>query len=275
MIKVNDYPIGNECFPNNERILKIPIIYDTPIYIEMKYTTDIDIAVLSMVKKYLDDNFDNPVELIMLYVPYSRMDRIIKGHIFSLKYFCKLINDLNFSNVMILDPHSNVTPALLNRCEELNINPYIKKIFLGINIDYVFFPDAGAMKRYSEILELPNNTPYFYGNKKRDLVTGKIIDFKLVGCPDIKDKNVLIIDDLCAKGYTFFKSAEKIKEKGANNIYLYVSHCEDSIYKGELLKSGLISKIFTTDSLLTDWSSPLIYNLNETFEFCGDGIYDK
>jgi len=77
------------------------------------------------------------------------------------------------------------------------------------------------------------------------------------------EKNILIIDDLCAYGGTFQLAAEQLIYKGADNIYLYVSHCENSIYKGKLIKSGLISKIFTTDSILSDWSSKLICNIGE------------
>ena len=163
----------------------------------------------------------------------------------------------------MLDPHSNVSTALLDRCVELDINVYIDAVFDIKDVDYVFYPDNGACKRYSEILKLPNNTPYFYGNKKRNLQTGEIVEYELVDVPeDIKGKIVLIVDDLCSKGFTFYKAAEKLKEKGVDSIYLYVSHCENSIYQGELLKSDLISQIFTTDSILNNWEHKKLTRIN-------------
>ena len=268
MISINGYSIGDKCYPNNERILEVAHYkineFETIVdfEIEMKYTTDIDISLLIMCKKYLDDMFSNPkITLRMKYVPYSRMDRYIEGYMFSLKYFCKMINDLNFDKVTVLDPHSNVTTALLDRCCEINIDQYLDKVFDMVNIDYVFYPDAGAMKRYYETLKTRRQS--FYGNKKRDLYTGKIINYELVDCPDIQGKDILIIDDLCAYGGTFQLASEKLKEKGANNIYLYVSHCENSIYNGKLINSGLVSEIFTTDSILSDWSSNLICNVDK------------
>jgi ribose-phosphate pyrophosphokinase len=264
MVILNGYIIGNECFPNNERIFKIETLNTNDFEIEFKYETDIDISVLILTKKYLDDNYINPkTTLIMKYVPYSRMDRYIHGYMFSLKYFCKLINDMKFDSVIVLDPHSNVTTALLDRCMEINIKPYIDKVFSLVNIDYVFYPDNGSMKRYSEILKLPTGITYFYGNKKRNLQTGEIINYELVDCPDIESKNILIIDDLCAKGFTFYNAASKLKERDANKIYLYVSHCENSIFQGQLLKSLLVEKIFTTDSILSDWSSKLVVNIEK------------
>ena len=263
MISINGYPIGTNCYPNNERILEIPVMlpFAEKFTIDFKYTTDIDISILMMAKRYIDDKFNNPeVTLIMKYVPYSRMDRNIKGYMFSLKYFCKIINDLNFHKVMVLDAHSNVTTALLDRCVELDVNQYIYKVLNNVHVDYIFYPDAGSMTRYSKTLK--TGQLYFYGNKKRDLTNGQIISYELVDCPDIQGKDILIIDDLCAKGFTFYNAGQKLKEKGANNIYLYVSHCEDSIYKGELIKSDFVDKVFTTDSILTDWSSNLLCDIS-------------
>jgi len=267
MITINGYPIGNKCYPNNERILETSDISNLAFNIrkftiEMKYTTDIDISILSMIKRYLDDTIENPeVTLIMKYVPYSRMDRNIKGYMFSLKYFCKMINDLNFHKVMVLDTHSNVTTALLDRCVEIDVNQYIYKVLNNVHVDYIFYPDAGSMTRYSKTLKIGQS--YFCGNKKRDLSNGQIISYELVDCPeDIQGKDILIIDDLCAKGFTFYNAGQKLKEKGVDKIYLYVSHCEDSIYKGELMFSSYIDKIFTTDSILTDWSSSLLCDVS-------------
>ena len=66
----------------------------------------------------------------------------------------------------------------------------------------------------------------------------------------IEGKDILIVDDICSYGGTFLHSAWKLKQElGAGNIYLFVSHCEDSILKGELIKGDLIQKIYTTDSI--------------------------
>ena len=62
---------------------------------------------------------------------------------------------------------------------------------------------------------------------------------------------VLIVDDICSKGGTFYYSAKALKELGAEKVYLYISHCEHSIFEGELLKSDLVEKVFTTNSIFT------------------------
>ena len=261
-VKINNIEFGNDIFPNNERIFKsIPWQVGACgfVSIDFKYETDFDIWKLVMAKKYLDDKFGNIVTVLnMLYVPYSRMDREIEGQVFSLKYFCELVNDLNFSQVKILDAHSGVTEALLKRVIKIDVQAYIDIVFEMEKPDFVFYPDAGAMKRYSEILKFPEDIGIFYGNKKRDLTTGKIQKFELVDCPDVTGKKVLIVDDLCCKGGTFMASAKLIKDAGAERVALYVSHCEDTIYNGDILKTDMIDKVYTTDSILSDKTSEKI-----------------
>lgn len=268
-VKINGIEFGNDIFPNNERIFKSlgwQVGARGFVNIDFKYETDIDIWKLIMAKKYLDDKFGNIViVLTMKYVPYSRMDRNIDGYVFSLKHFCSLINNLNFAQVKILDAHSSVTEALLDRVFCIPVQGYVDVVLKEENPDFVFYPDNGALKRYSEIIKFSDNVESFYGNKKRNLETGEIEKFELVDCPEnIQGNSVLIVDDLCCKGGTFNASAKLLKEAGATRVCLYVSHCEDSIYDGTLLKDGYVDKVYTTDSILNDTSSKKIVVIKAT-----------
>ena len=44
-------------------------------------------------------------------------------------------------------------------------------------------------------------------------------------------------------------SGKKLKELGASDVRLYITHCEDNIKNGEILKTDVISKVYTTDSI--------------------------
>ena len=66
----------------------------------------------------------------------------------------------------------------------------------------------------------------------------------------VKDRKVMIVDDSCSRGGTFFHSAKALKEAGAKEIALYVSLCENTILEGEIFNCGLIDKVFTTPSLV-------------------------
>ena len=100
-------------------------------------------------------------------------------------------------------------------------------------------------------------------NYQDKIVLTEIQEFELVNCPeDIKDKNVLIVDDLCSKGGTFIASAELIKKAGAKRVCLYVSHCEDAIFNGKILKTDFVDMVYTTNSINRSGLSKKIY------EFC-------
>jgi ribose-phosphate pyrophosphokinase len=60
---------------------------------------------------------------------------------------------------------------------------------------------------------------------------------------------VLIVDDICSRGGTFVHTAKALKDAGAANVYLYITHCERTIFNGEIFSSGLIEKVFTTNSI--------------------------
>lgn len=263
MLKVNGILIGNELFPNGETIFKtkrMNPLEDIGNYFvfELKYESDADIAKLIIVKNYITENFiDADCILHMNYIPYSRMDRKIEGFIFSLKYFCKIINELNFAEVVVLDPHSYVSTALLDRVKEFSIIPLVNLVLQYETIDYIFYPDNGAYKRYGEVLKFDTQKRTFYGSKKRDLQTGKITGYNLVDAPDLIGKNILIVDDLCAKGFTFMKAGEALKLAGAKRVVLYVTHCEETIYRGELLTTNVIDHIYTTNSILQNFNEKI------------------
>ena len=187
------------------------------------------------------------------------MDRVHDRNteVFTLKYFCEFINSLDLKKVLVFDPHSDVSLALLNRVEKVSLVGPISCAITQSSPDIVYFPDAGAMKRYSNIVKETcgrGNIQIAYGNKIRDWNTGEIKGLEIVGeIP--QGAKVLMIDDICSYGGTMYFSAKKLKELGAGDIEMYVSHCEDSIInpeKGKIFKEpDLINQVYTTDSLLT------------------------
>ena len=254
MIYINNEPFGDKSFPNGETIFDMAHCHGKNT-VTMIYESDADIFKLIMAKKHLDEqskhgkvNYGYPdiiVTLIIRYMPYSRMDRQMASMAFSLKYVADIINSLNFDSVTILTPHSNVTPALINNVEVI-YDVGVRGAYRLSDPDYVFYPDNGACKSFGEHLAYTN---YFYGNKKRELSTGKIEKYELVNAPDIKDKNILIIDDLCVKGGTFILAAQALKAAGAAKVDLFVTHLEKAVYEGILLITDWVDHIYTVNTL--------------------------
>lgn len=248
MIKLNGKIIEQNHFPDGTLLMKhYEESHGIFEHIEWHYENDAELFALICLKNSLGDR---SIHLSMFYIPHARMDRVKnKEDIFTLKYFCEVINSLGFTSVRVLDPHSDVAPALLDRVKICTPEKLIDFAVNQINSENLLFyyPDAGAAKRYSSMI----SAPYTYGNKIRDWETGKIQGLTIADPTLVNGKDILIIDDICSRGGTFYHSARALKEVGAENIYLYVTHCENTILEGELLTSGLIEKVYTTNSIFT------------------------
>lgn len=236
--------------------------------ITWNYESDDELVTLIMLTKHLRNTGCKYIRLFMPYIPNARFDRVTdKKEVFTLKYFAETINWIGFDEVYVIDPHSYVSESLFDRLTVINpkdiVMNVINKTFLeemSLNKFSLYFPDAGACKRYSGMFKIPHT----YGLKQRDWETGSITGLDVVGDENlIKGKTILIIDDICSKGGTFYHSAKKLKELGVDKIYLYVTHCENTILKGELLNSGLVEKVFTTNSIFTEKHEKIeVYDLN-------------
>ena len=260
MIKVDGRIVEQGHFPDHTLLVKAQTLrgYGEYVHITWCYENDAELFTLICLRQHYHQA---KAILYMPYCPHARMDRVKESNdVFTLKYFAEIINGLNFAKVDILDPHSSVCTALINNVRVLKPTQYITSSIHGVlgrcyfNWNTVgdellmFYPDEGAMKRYSDMVSLP----YAFGIKKRDWATGKIEGLDVAGNIDkIKDSRILIVDDICSKGGTFYHSAKKLKELGAKEIYLYVTHCENTILEGDLLASDLVEKVYTTNSIFT------------------------
>ena len=252
MIKINDQIIEQNRFPDGTLLMKYKAERGEVGTITWKYESDAELFTLYSLKRHLDYVLPGwNYHLYLPYIPNARQDRVkSEEDIFTLKYFAEIINSLKFERVFVLDPHSSVSEALINNIIVVSPKEFINKTLDNIGTDnlMMFYPDEGAMKRYSGMIEME----YAFGIKKRDWATGKIEGLDVAGSIDkIKDSRILIVDDICSKGGTFYHSAKKLKEFGAKEIYLYVTHCENTILEGDLLTSGLVEKVYTTNSIFT------------------------
>lgn len=247
MIKVNGVVVTPTNFPDGTKLIKhsVDITYTTEII--WYYESDEEMFTLYALTKHLH-SFGSNCSLYMPYVPNARMDRVKSDEeVFTLKHFASFINSLNYKQVAILDPHSTVSEALFDRCSVRKPYYTITEAIRKSRPDVIFFPDEGAMKRYDWVAV---NKPRAFGIKNRDWKTGEIKGLSIHGDVDaLKNAKVLIIDDICSKGGTFYHSAKALRENGTTAIDLYVTHCEHTIFEGELLKSDLINRIYTTNSI--------------------------
>lgn len=262
MIRINGVEVPVTRFPNGESLIRIDDILENILLnkcdVTFKFENNGDLIDLMFVAKELKNYHVRRTRLTILYMPYSRMDRTEGVNAFTLKYVSEFINSLGFDRVEVLEPHSDVTTALLDRVEVVKgtlalSNDTMLDLNFGVNkSDVIVYPDQGAAKRYGKEIEFDN---VIIADKERDFKTGNIKNVILHGHIPDEPFRAIIVDDLCSRGGTFILTAKKLREMGAKEIFLVVTHCEDTIYDGEVLTTDLIDRVYTTNSILTKYDS--------------------
>lgn len=263
MIVVNNKVVEPNKFPDGTFNLKGDFPVNKSNEIAWKYEREEELVMLIYITNYIKDRGGKYNWLRMFYCPNARMDRVKDFEdVFTLKYFANIINSLGFDEVEMLDPHSPVSMALINNATEVDLKHIIDIVIKSImekvpNISseeiIIYLPDNGALHKYEDMFI--GEHKICYGTKHRDWKTGEIKGLEVVtNGIDLKDKTVLMLDDICSFGGTLYYSTLKLKELGAKHIYAYTSHTENSILdkdKGKfikLLEDGTVDHFYTTDS---------------------------
>lgn len=194
-----------------------------------------------------------------LYISYlfgARYDRIMRsGDSFDLRVVANLINSCGFTKVYIIDPHSSVSTLLINNSKEchpipemvyklINHNELEKPVFIA--------PDFGATKKLDGYVKKLKNTfsisvnDIVYCNKHRDVSTGTI-KLTVLDPEKCKDRDCIIMDDICDGGGTFIEIAKQLEACKPKTLSLVVTHGIFSKGFDELKK--YFTYIYTTTSL--------------------------
>jgi len=198
------------------------------------------------------------IDLLIPYFPYARQDRVCNaGEALSVKVVAQLINAMKYSTVTVVDPHSPVLVAALDRCFVIEQ----KDAFKGIKQDWhnwtIVAPDMGATKKTEDFAKLVGAKDVLYCNKKRNLSDGKILGMSILN-PEILQtlgSKLLVLDDICDGGRTFIEVAGAIERispgyyagKMDYTIELAVTHGIFS--KGVGVLTDMFDHVYTTDTL--------------------------
>lgn len=168
--------------------------------------------------------------LVLMYLPHARADRRFEtGNAFPLDVFTQAIKGV-FDEIFLTDAHSNYFENNIG-CSVEEFKQWECFLAAGVNVssgDVLIAPDKGARGKIVELQQrLDNKTVATFiveASKKRDKETGRIIETTLSDNCDVKNKRCIIVDDLSDKGGTFIPLAQKLKEAGASQVDLYVTH---------------------------------------------------
>jgi ribose-phosphate pyrophosphokinase len=183
-------------------------------------------------------------ELVIPYLMGARSDRyMLPGDSCELKVVADAINSCNFERVNLFDVHSDVATLLIKRCKNHNNSRLVKAY--GKDDAVLIVPDAGAAKKAEKYAGWNANiTSSVQCVKTRDFENG-LVTLRVINAQACKDKNCVIIDDICDGGATFLAIAKEVRHY-AKHLTLIVSHGIFS--KGMRALEAVFDEIIMSDS---------------------------
>ena len=191
------------------------------------------------------------VIVVIPYLAYARQDKIFRpGESLFADILIRIIDSMGIDELYVVDVHA---PNILSDtyCKTTNIDSmkilaeYIKSI--GAKDIVVVSPDKGAVERSTAFAKhFGEDVQVDFFEKKRDVKTG---DITMSGSLSLKDKDVVISDDIIATGGTMANAIKISKESGANKIYAVATHAlllQNAKYR--ILSAGA-DEIIGTDSI--------------------------
>lgn len=234
-------------FPNGETRIDLGYVGDVKEYhdFEWIFKGNADVMELLLFVDALKRAELKVGNIFIEYFPYSRQDRNDpQNSSFSLKVMADIINSIGAKHIIIADPHSEVTPALINNVRVMTQYEMLGKFINRNEGHYLISPDAGASKKTVKFI-CSKTYALIQCNKERDPNTGVLSNFRLSQTDLVKNTTCYIIDDICEKGGTFIAIAKELKKHNPGKIVLLVTH---GFFSGGLeVFDGLIDEIYTKD----------------------------
>jgi ribose-phosphate pyrophosphokinase len=192
------------------------------------------------------------ITVVMPYLGYQRQDHVFRdGEAVSLEVVIHMLESLDVDRMVALDLHSIKIPEFFRiPLRHLSALPLFAEIIKENNWltsdSFLVTPDMGGIRRIKIISELLEDMNYVTVTKDRDLATGSIGISAMEG--DIK-KRALIVDDMASSGKTLIQASDMLREKGAEEVYAFVTHPIFSQEAPSHLQESSIDKVFVTDSV--------------------------
>jgi ribose-phosphate pyrophosphokinase len=203
------------------------------------------------------------ITAVLPYFGYARQDRKDEGRVpITAKLVANLIVTAGAHRVLTIDLHAAQVQGFFDiPVDHLSAEPvisyYLKKLNLNDNLMLVS-PDVGNVKR-AKVYAHRFNADLAIIDKRR-LNGTDIVSETIIG--NVKDKTVLMVDDLIATAGTVSNAARLCVEKGAKSVYIAATHpilCGPAI---ERLHSTPIEKLVVTDTIpLSDETIKSLDNL--------------
>ena len=190
------------------------------------------------------------ITAVIPYFGYARQDRkVVPRTSISAKLVSNLITNSGADRVVTLDLHSGQIQGFFDiPVDNLFATPifarHIKRKIKTKNMICVA-PDVGGTAR-ARALGKMLNVGLAIVDKRRPS-PGKSVVMNVIG--NVKNKTCIIVDDIIDSGGTIVNAAKILKQRGARDVHVYVSHGVLSGDAVEKIRKSQIKNLVITDTI--------------------------
>mgnify|MGYP001187206830 CR=1 FL=1 len=190
------------------------------------------------------------ITAVIPYFGYARQDRKVAPRTsISAKVVSNLITEAGANRVLTVDLHAGQIQGFFDvPVDNLFTTPlfsrYIKKKLKDKKIICVS-PDVGGVQR-TRGLATKLKADLAIIDKRRP-APGKSEVMNIIG--NVKNKTCIIVDDIIDSGGTIVNAAKALKENGATDVYVFITHAVLSNDATEKIKKSKIKKLIITDTI--------------------------
>ena len=216
-------------FADGESKIKLESVENNQCIIIQSLYPPIDrhiIQLLMMIQKCRRDKALKTI-VVIPYMAYARQDKaFLEGEVISISILAEIIECFGVSRVITVDIHSQSSLSYFgNIIKNISAIPVLAEYALQnvfLNNVLIISPDFGGLKRAQKFGEIIQREVTFL-KKTRDRLTGMVsiedvLDFK------VKDKDVILVDDMISTGNSIIKACEVLRKNGAERIFVICSH---------------------------------------------------
>lgn len=175
------------------------------------------------------------VALVAPYFPYFRQDKRFKpGECISIQVVAKMLNRF-IQRLFVVDPHLHRLNSMYDvftcKCHKLTADPAIAK-YIKNNLKNVILigPDWESYRWAEKTADIVGCDSAIL-EKKRYSATK--VDVRINKKIDLKNKTVVLVDDIISTGHTMEEAIKDLKKIGAKK---FVIICVHSLFIGDALK---------------------------------------
>ncbi len=186
---------------------------------------------------------------VVPYFGYARQDRKDKPRVsIGAKLFADVLSVAGIDRLITMDLHADQIQGFFNvpvdhLYASAHFVPFIEK--MGLKNITIASPDVGGTKRantYSRMLE--TDMVICHKTRAKANVVGSM---SVIG--DVKDKDVIIVDDMIDTAGTITKAANLMKDKGAASVRAFAAHGVLSGPAIERIEKSALTEVYFTDSM--------------------------